>query len=562
MPFGFRDDLNKWLKKNPRYLPVVQAKRDPVGRDRNYAITTIWWNAEDLTFFILRGFAGGDALWSPLFFPAGDMVGLIADSTNVVPDVNGFITMESPDGSINWTAGTNTVNGVVVPGPILDNLDFVTDSGTASPAGGEIDITGGTGISTSGATNVVLFSLDVPVVEIHGGTGQTTYATGDTLYASGTNTLAKRPIGNEGEVYTVVAGVPDWAPAPITTLATNQTNGQGTYNLGFFYDSGTGVATIKGADGNDLDADNPGYVTIRSGQNPGELLTFTLTSNFTFEDANGSASVFDGSLFSFDSGDETNTWSPTGSFNAIPFYLYVAIDNTDDNPVFVCSRTPGRTALTSTISQPGAGNATFDRNFQLLQTVADVSDYQNRTALMIGCFAMRLNGSDDWEIVASDPLGGIGRYYERANFAMPTGVAGSRTNSVFADNGGTAPETVNQPLTYRIDPFNSICHWQMEVSTSGMSGAVTAVMRIPIVGDATAISASFWGSYQTGGGLSSSLTTRQSPVLFIPVTPSTSGFNDGRYFALKKGDGTSASWLYDDFVSGTRVLKAQISYRF
>ena len=46
-----------------------------------------------------------------------------------------------------------------------------------------------------------------------GGTGQTTYATGDLLYASATNTLSKRTVGSNGQVLTVVAGVPAWAAA-------------------------------------------------------------------------------------------------------------------------------------------------------------------------------------------------------------------------------------------------------------------------------------------------------------------------------------------------------------
>ena len=44
-----------------------------------------------------------------------------------------------------------------------------------------------------------------------GGTGQTTYATGDLLYASGVNTLSKLTAGTNGYVLTLVGGVPAWA---------------------------------------------------------------------------------------------------------------------------------------------------------------------------------------------------------------------------------------------------------------------------------------------------------------------------------------------------------------
>jgi len=46
---------------------------------------------------------------------------------------------------------------------------------------------------------------------IYGGTAQTSYTTGDILYASATNTLSKLAIGSTGQVLTVSSGVPAWA---------------------------------------------------------------------------------------------------------------------------------------------------------------------------------------------------------------------------------------------------------------------------------------------------------------------------------------------------------------
>ena len=48
---------------------------------------------------------------------------------------------------------------------------------------------------------------------IYGGTAQTSYTTGDILYASATNTLSKLGIGSTGQVLTVTSGVPSWAAA-------------------------------------------------------------------------------------------------------------------------------------------------------------------------------------------------------------------------------------------------------------------------------------------------------------------------------------------------------------
>src|SRR5437899_2846916 len=44
-------------------------------------------------------------------------------------------------------------------------------------------------------------------------TGITGYTTGDTLYASATDTLAKLAIGSTGQVLTVSGGLPVWAAA-------------------------------------------------------------------------------------------------------------------------------------------------------------------------------------------------------------------------------------------------------------------------------------------------------------------------------------------------------------
>ncbi len=87
---------------------------------------------------------------------------------------------------------------------------FDADTGSATPAANILNLVGGTGMSTTAAGNTVTFDLDVPVDETLGGTGQTTYATGDILYASGANTLSKLPATTNGFVLTLVAGVPAW----------------------------------------------------------------------------------------------------------------------------------------------------------------------------------------------------------------------------------------------------------------------------------------------------------------------------------------------------------------
>ena len=83
---------------------------------------------------------------------------------------------------------------------------------------------------------------------IYGGTAQTSYTTGDVLYASATNTLSKLGIGTTGQALTVVGGVPAWATinAGATGGGTDQifwNNGQ-TVNTSYSIPASTNAGTF------------------------------------------------------------------------------------------------------------------------------------------------------------------------------------------------------------------------------------------------------------------------------------------------------------------------------
>jgi len=69
---------------------------------------------------------------------------------------------------------------------------------------------GSTNITTLGTVATGTWSATA-IGATKGGTGQTTYATGDILYASAANTLSKLAAGTNGHVLTLAAGVPTWA---------------------------------------------------------------------------------------------------------------------------------------------------------------------------------------------------------------------------------------------------------------------------------------------------------------------------------------------------------------
>ncbi len=64
------------------------------------------------------------------------------------------------------------------------------------------------------------------LTETRGGTNQTTYTSGDLLYASASNTLSKRAIGSTGQFLGIASGVPTWKgglTAFRASLSSNQT---------------------------------------------------------------------------------------------------------------------------------------------------------------------------------------------------------------------------------------------------------------------------------------------------------------------------------------------------
>lgn len=99
------------------------------------------------------------------------------------------------------------------------------------------------GAAASGTNSDIteLTGLTTALSATQGGTAQSTWTTGDLLYASGSNTLSKRAIGSTGHVLTVSGGVPTWAandPAQTITAHT----GAGTGVVGFNTADATGGA--------------------------------------------------------------------------------------------------------------------------------------------------------------------------------------------------------------------------------------------------------------------------------------------------------------------------------
>lgn len=136
--------------------------------------------------------------------------------------------------------------------PIGINGNQIT-SGTVGSAYLTGSYTGITGVGTLTAGTWNATTIGVP----YGGTGLTSYATGDLLYASATTTLSKLAIGTNTQILTSSGSAPQWtSPSSITVgTATNAVNvgvtadsTNATRYLGFYSATTGNVATLVDSD--------------------------------------------------------------------------------------------------------------------------------------------------------------------------------------------------------------------------------------------------------------------------------------------------------------------------
>ena len=148
-------------------------------------------------------------------------------SGTAIPAANGGTAQTTyTTGDLLYASGANTLSKLAIG----TSAQVLTVTGGA-PAWGSagagtvtsVDMSGGTtGLTTSGGpvTSSGTITLAGTLAAVNGGTAQTTYATGDLLYASGANTLSKLAVGTTNQVLTVTSGAPAWAAA--TSSSNNQ----------------------------------------------------------------------------------------------------------------------------------------------------------------------------------------------------------------------------------------------------------------------------------------------------------------------------------------------------
>lgn len=104
------------------------------------------------------------------------------------------------------------VTGIVtMSGPTFTGRSMAVGSSKLSIS--NADGTAGNPTYDAVEANFTLNNIGGTLGETKGGTNQTTYTTGDILYASASNTLSKLAIGSADQVLTVSSGLPSWQDA-------------------------------------------------------------------------------------------------------------------------------------------------------------------------------------------------------------------------------------------------------------------------------------------------------------------------------------------------------------
>lgn len=228
--------------------------------------------------------------------PSWGKVDLTAAVTGILPTGNGGTGNSSGQAASVANAvtfnngGSGAASGTTFDGSAARTISYNT-LGASPLAGSSSIVTVGT--ITSGTWNGTKIS------EAYGGTNQSTYTTGDILYASATNTLSKLAIGSSGQVLTVSGGVPSWAAASggggltfnavsssTQALAVNNTyyttfSGLNVMTLPSTAATGSIIQIIAGPSGNTFKvAQNAGQLIYYAAQNGVSVVTTTGTSGY------------------------------------------------------------------------------------------------------------------------------------------------------------------------------------------------------------------------------------------------------------------------------------------
>ncbi len=424
------------------------------------------------------------------------------DSAQFTVDANGFVQLAGGGGS-----AVQSLTGD-------DALPVV-------PTAGNINLTGVTVVNATNVKPVFFKKNAVSIEELD-------------VQLTTTSTNAAKNINNAGlasfdsDLFTVDSGT------GFVSL-TAPTSGQ-LQNLGISNTAGT-LFTVFSANGTALSSSNPAFVTLQNLNPAGQLVTYKITANQTFSQADIA----------------TNNFGLTnGVANAtdLPFFLYgVGNARSGVNPqtimTFMVSRFPNTVVspIAGKIAKAGSAVANSQGSFFALDSTITVADYATSPCVCLGSFRMTWLNTNNWVITAFDQLDGIGTFQENRRFDLSPGQFGAAAGKFFKDNGGTAPQFTTNLFDWNIQRNNQLTFYATisAVTVNGV-GAVPLLFALP---------------YECHGNAAGSYFTQINGPTFITGTNqiSTPSNNNNLQFAfngsltpLNNQDMATANNFIDPFV--------------
>jgi hypothetical protein len=358
---------------------------------------------------------------------------------------------------------------------------------------------------------------------VSGGTSFSSYTTGDIIYASATNTLAKLGAGSNGQVLTLASGVPSWASSSAATTRTtstftataSQTTFTVSYTVGLIdvYRNGAKLADT------DYTATNGTTVVLNIGANVGD----------TVETVAYSALSLGTGVTSFSTG--TTGLTPTSGSGAITLGGTLAVANGGTGVTtstgtgnVVLSTSP--TLVTPILGTPTSGTLTNCTGY----TTANLSGTINLTSQVTGTLPVANGGTNASSagiaafnnITGYTASGATGTTSTNLVFsASPTftGTLGAATISASANistSGGTISDSKGD---VRSAPINSQTSAYVLISSD--AGKTISITTGGVTVNASIFSAGDMVSIFNNSGSSQTITQGASVTLRLTGTATT-----------------------------------------
>jgi hypothetical protein len=145
---------------------------------------------------------GGDLSMTKTGAQGDTIIKIEADSDNAIEASNAILHLAQDGEAVHATFETQDSGNLIA---LTSGTTFAGRTNVMSWAYNS------TAVTFAGSVDAASLTLTTALDEAEGGTGQSTYATGDILYASAANTLSKLAAGTNTHVLTLSGGVPTWA---------------------------------------------------------------------------------------------------------------------------------------------------------------------------------------------------------------------------------------------------------------------------------------------------------------------------------------------------------------